>query len=439
MSNSTIGKAERLEWFRDAKLGMFVHWGCYAALGRGEQVMVRDMMPQAEYEAIARDFHPASDWAPNIAQEAVDAGAKYVVLTTRHHDGYCLWDTRTHDFSAPKTGPGRDLVREFVDAAREAGLRVGFYYSVHTWRWHGFWDPSGYPQELERIVEELHEQVEELMTGYGKVDILWYDVPAVPGGRVPGAFGWTGTPVNKNAAEFYRSEKLNARVRELQPHIIINNRSGVPEDFGTPEQRVTPEDDPERAWEACMTLNFAPGWGYLPHPAANKSPGEVVWHLVDAVRLGGNFLLNVGPNATGYLSERDGSALRHLGRWLDRHGEAIYGTRPGRIYRSASQGPCFHYGMFTTRDRYAYLTLFYYPGRSVVLSQIGPKVKSASVLTTGKPLEVSDMTNARWKLSGLPENPPDPIATVLKIEFASPPYALEFNDAAWLDGGYMPT
>lgn len=431
-----MDKTERLRWFREAKFGVFLHWGCYSALGRGEQAMVRDMMPLSEYEGVADEFHPAADWAEHLAAAAVDAGAKYIVLTTRHHDGYCLWDTKTHEFNAPQTGPGRDLIAEYVEAARNAGLKVGFYYSVHTWRWHGFWDPAGYPEELPKIVDEMHTQIEELMTGYGKIDILWYDVSAVPGRRVPGAFGWTGTPIEQTAAEFYRSEELNRRVRELQPHIIINNRSGVPEDFGTPEQHVTPEEDSERAWEACMTLNFAPGWGYTPHPVANKSPGEVIWHLVDAVRLGGNLLLNVGPRGDGTLSDRDGKMLRHIGRWLDRHGEAIFGTTPGRIYRSSRQGPCFHYGMFTTRGSTAYLTVFYYPGRSVVISQIGPRVTAASVLTTGKPLSVEPMSNARYRIAGIPENPPDPIATVIKLEFEGEPYALEFNDAGWLDGEF---
>jgi alpha-L-fucosidase len=437
MSN-TDNRAERLRWFREAKFGMFVHWGCYAVLGHGEQAMVRDMIPADEYEKLADDFHPAEDWAEQLVAAAVDAGARYMVLTTRHHDGYCLWDTKTHDFNAAKTGPGRDLVAEYVEAVRAAGLKVGFYHSVHTWRRHGFWDPKKYAGELPQIVDEFHTQVEELMTNYGKIDILWYDVPAVPGSRVPGAFGWAGERIEQSAAEFYRSEEINSRARELQPHIIINNRSGVPEDFGTPEQHVTPEDDPERAWESCMTLNFAPGWGYIAHPVANKTPGEVVWHMVDAVRLGGNLLLNVGPDPRGYLSERDGSMLRDLGRWLDRNGEAIFGTKPGAIYKTPRQGPCFHYGMFTTRDSTAYLTVFYYPGNDIVLSQVGPDVKSATLLTTGRTLGVEPLSNARWRITGLPENPPDPIATVVKIEFSAPPYALRFDDASWLDGDYAP-
>ena len=135
---------DRLAWFRDARLGLFVHWGMYAVLGRGEQIMLRDLMPIADYERHVGQFQPAADWAQRLARQAVSAGCKYVVLTTRHHDGYCLFATDTHDFNAAKTGPGRDLIAEYVDACRAAGLKVGFYYSLLNWRWHAYWDPAGY-------------------------------------------------------------------------------------------------------------------------------------------------------------------------------------------------------------------------------------------------------------------------------------------------------
>ena len=426
-------RKERMAWWHDAKFGMFVHWGCYSTLGRGEQVLVRDQMPLDEYMAIADDFKPASDWAEKLADHAVASGAKYVVLTTRHHDGYCLWDTATHGFNAAATGPGRDLVAEYVDAVRARGLKIGFYYSVINWRWRGFWDPKGYKDELPQIVDEIHAQVKELMSNYGHIDILWYDVPSVPGQNTPGAFGYDGESIGIANYEFYRSEELNAMARSLQPHIIINNRSGLPEDFGTPEQHITPEEG-GRAWEACMTVNFAPNWANVHHSVADKTPGQLLYHLVQAIRIGGNYLLNVGPDEKGHVCERDGKKLKTIGSWLKRNGEAVYGTVPGKIYEAANQGACYHYGMFTTRGKTAYLTLFYYPREYVVISKVGGGLKSAEILATGTRLEITPLRNQRWKVSGLPLDPPDELAPVLKLEFEEEPFLLHYAGASWLDG-----
>lgn len=425
----------RMAWWHEAKFGMFVHWGCYSVLGRGEQVIVRDLMPLDEYRELADRFHPAADWADQIADQAVRAGARYVVLTTRHHDGYCLFSTKTDPFNAANTGPGRDLIAEYVAALRKRGLKVGFYYSVINWRWHGFWDPNSYAEELPKIVDEIHAQVRELLTNYGKIDVLWYDVPQVPGGHTPGASGYQSKPVADSPAEFYRSQELNAMARELQPHILINNRSGVPEDFGTPEQNIQPEKG-GRAWEACMTINYAPNWGNIQHSIADKTAGQILYNMIQAVRLGGNFLFNIGPDEKGHVARRDREALDRIGTWMERHGEAVYGTAPEGIYRTPNQGPCYQYGMFTCKGKTAYLTLFYYPGDYIVVSKVGPEILSAELLTTGEALQVEPMRNARWRISGLPSSPPGDLAPVIKIEFASAPYLLKFSDAQWLDGDY---
>lgn len=433
MSNLT--KEQRLAWWHEAKFGMFAHWGCYSVLGRGEQILLRDFMPFDDYRKIADDFHPAEDWADEIADQAVRAGAKYVVLTTRHHDGYCLFDTKTDPFNAARTGPGRDLIAEYVAALRKRGLKIGFYYSVINWRWRGFWDIETHADELPKIADEVHDQVRELLTNYGKIDILWYDIPKAPGNGTPGAFGYIPHPVDQTASEFYRSAELNAMARELQPHILINNRSGLPEDFGTPEQKITPESG-GRAWESCMTINYAPNWGNIHYSIADKTAGQVLYNFIDAVRLGGNFLFNIGPNEKGYVADRDRNALDRVGKWLELHGEAVYGTKPEGIYPVANQGPCYQYGMFTCRESTAYLTLFYYPGDYVVISKVGPAIKSSELLTTGESLAIEPMSNARWKISGLPAAPPCDLAPVIKIEFESPPYQLKFDDAKWLDGQY---
>jgi len=415
---------------------MFVHWGMYSVLGRGEQIMLRDLIPMREYDRHAASFRPAADWAERLAQRAVETGMKYVVLTTRHHDGYCLFDTATHDFNAAKTGPGRDLIAEYVEAMRGAGLKVGFYYSLMSWRWRGHWSPEKYPDELPAMVDEVHAQVRELMTGYGKIDVLWYDGGGVPGSNPHGM--WGGKRIDQSPTEFWRAVELNGMVRELQPQILINNRSGGGEDFGTPEQKVETGGG-ERLWETCMTLNYAPGWGFLRHSMANKTPAEVLFNLVDAARLGGNFLFNVGPKSDGLLDAREGEVLEQIGAWMKIHGEAIYGTRPEGVYdlsKGHVQGPMFQYGMWTCRRKTGYLTLFYYPGEELIVSKVAPGIVSAKLLTTGEALEVERIDNRRTRIKGLPPEPPDPLAPVVEVEFEGAPEALTDIGAEWLDGTY---
>jgi alpha-L-fucosidase len=428
---------QRMKWWRDAKFGMFVHWGCYSVLGRGEQILPRDFMPFDEYREVAERFKPAPDWADQVADQAVRAGAKYVVLTTMHHDGYCLFRTSTDSFNAVETGPGRDLIAEYVEALRKRGLRVGLYYSILNWRWKGFWAPESHPDDLAKMVDKIHAQVRELLTHYGKIDVLWYDAARVPGSRTPGSIGYQSRDVDQStAAEFYRTVELNHMARELQPDILINNRGGGDMgDFGTPEQHVSAEDA-GRPWEACMTLNYSPGWGNIRHSIADKTAGQVLYHLMEAVRLGGNFLFNIGPDEKGHVAPRDREVLDRIGKWLEKHGEAVYGTSPGGIYTEPIQGPCYQYGMFTSRENIAYLSIFYDPGDYVVISKIGPAIRSAELLTTGEQLTVEPMRNARWEISGLPATPPGDLAPVIKIEFEAPPYELKYSDGRWLDGTY---
>lgn len=429
--------AQSMQWWREAKFGLFVHWGCYSVLGRGEQIMARDFMPFDEYLDVANRFHPAPDWADQVADQAVRAGAKYVVLTTMHHDGYCLFKTETDSFNAVETGPGRDLIAEYVTALRKRGLRVGLYYSILNWRWKGFWAPEKHPEDLAKMVEKIHVQVRELLTRYGKIDVLWYDAPRMPGSRTPGSIGYRARDVGQEeASDFYRTVALNSMARELQPEILINNRGGGDMgDFGTPEQHVS-ADDAGRPWEACMTLNPAPGWGNIRHSIADKTPGEVLFNFMEAVRLGGNFLFNIGPDERGYVAKRDREALDRIGKWLEIHGEAVYGTSPGAIYTETVQGPCYQYGMFTTKGSTAYLTVFYYPEDYLVISKVGPAIVSAELMSNGQALRVESMKNARWKISGLPEMPPCDLAPVIKIEFEAPPYELNYADGEWMDGVY---
>jgi alpha-L-fucosidase len=229
------GHERRIQWWQEAKFGMFIHWGLYSVIGRHEWAMEVEGIPIPQYETLAKHFNPKANAARDWAKLARQAGQKYMVMTTKHHEGFCNFDTNLTDYCAPEQAAGRDLVREFVDAARAEGLRVGFYYSLMDWH-----HPDGArcatdEAARQRFVAYTHGLIRELLTNYGKIDILWYDVD------------WPLTP------EQWESRKMNDMVFQLQPDIIVNNRNGLPGDFSTPEQEIRAADK-GRAWETCMTL-----------------------------------------------------------------------------------------------------------------------------------------------------------------------------------------
>jgi len=266
-------RIRRMKWWHQAKFGMFIHWGLYSLIGRHEWAMENEGIPVAEYEKLAKKFNPKPNAARDWAKLAKRAGMKYMVMTTKHHEGFCLFDTKLTDYCASKQACGRDLVAEYVNAAREQGLRIGFYYSLMDWHHPDGAKCANDESARKRFVKYIHGQVRELMTNYGKIDILWYDV------------NWPLTPEQWEAAE------MNRMVRELQPDIIINNRTGLPEDFSTPEQHVRGEPE-GRAWEACMTMNDS--WGYHKADDAWKTPKRILRNLITCARDGGNYLLNIG-------------------------------------------------------------------------------------------------------------------------------------------------
>jgi alpha-L-fucosidase len=261
-ASSDPGEADRIrrmKWWHEARFGMFIHWGLYSVLGRHEWAMEEEGIPVAEYEQLAKRFQPAPNAARAWAKLAKAAGQKYMVMTSKHHEGFCNFDTKFTNYCAPKQGPGRDLVHEYIEAARAEGLRFGFYYSLMDWH-----HPDGArcatdPEARKRFVEYTHGLVRELMTNYGKVDVLWYDVD------------W---PLN---ADQWESERMNKMVFGLQPDIIVNNRNGLPGDFSTPEQEIVAEKG-TRAWESCMTLNDS--WGYQRADDNWKNPKTVIRNLV---------------------------------------------------------------------------------------------------------------------------------------------------------------
>jgi alpha-L-fucosidase len=399
---------ERMAWWRQAKFGMFIHYGLYSLLGRHEWVMNRERIPVDEYALLADRFTAEKCDMRHYARLAREAGQKYMVLTTKHHEGFCLWDTKLTDFKSTRAPARRDLVAEYVEAARAEGLRVGLYYSLMDWR-----HPDGarcFHDEAarRRFVDYTHGLVRELMTSYGQIDVLFYDVP------------W---PLKPNGWE---STRLNHMVRSLQPQIIINDRSGwgrngtlMPEDYDTPENHVK-ASPPYRDWESCDTLNHT--WGYNRVDHDWKSVRQLVMMLVSCAGQGGNLLMNIGPMGDGTVQPEAVERLKGIGAWLKRHGdgESIYGTE-----RATCEWMNFAFGQSpaTVRGNTMYWHVPRWYGRELTIGGMETKVLGARILGTGQKVtfKQSFEPTVRLQLTDLPESPPDPEVTVIALDCDGPP------------------
>jgi len=394
-ASSDPGEADRIrrmKWWHEARFGMFIHWGLYSVLGRHEWAMEEEGIPVAEYEQLAKRFQPAPNAARAWAKLAKAAGQKYMVMTSKHHEGFCNFDTKFTNYCAPKQGPGRDLVHEYIEAARAEGLRFGFYYSLMDWH-----HPDGArcatdPEARKRFVEYTHGLVRELMTNYGKVDVLWYDVD------------W---PLN---ADQWESERMNKMVFGLQPDIIVNNRNGLPGDFSTPEQEIVAEKG-TRAWESCMTLNDS--WGYQRADDNWKNPKTVIRNLVSCSRDDGNYLLNIGPKPDGSIPEGSVRVLTEVGQWMTRNGESIRTTDRCQVHASEFAG-------FTRRGNTLYMHVHFWPGDTIALGGLMTKVTSARLLASGQSVKF-EQERFRVRFTGLPADAPDHPVTTIAIECESEP------------------
>ncbi|MDR3717658.1 MAG: alpha-L-fucosidase [Bryobacteraceae bacterium] len=384
-------RERRMKWWHEAKFGMFIHWGLYSTLGRHEWAMEEEGIPVAEYEKQAWQFKPKPNAARDWAKLAKRAGMKYMVMTSKHHEGFCNFDTKTTNYNAAKTGPGRDLVKEYLDAARGEGLRAGLYFSLMDWH-----HPDGArcmsdEAARRRFVDYVHAQARELCTNYGKLDVLWYDV------------NW---PLS---AAGWESEKMNKMVRGLQPDIILNNRSGIPEDFDTPEQHI--QASKSRNWEACMTMNDS--WGFNKGDDNWKSPKTVIRNLVTCTRDGGNYLLNIGPMADGSIPPDSVRILSEVGQWMERNGAAVIGSDLCQVRSS-------EIATFTRKGKTLYAHVYYWPGEAVSIGGLQTKVQSVKYLATGQPVKF-DQDDFRLRLTGLPADAPDHPLTSFAIECAGVP------------------
>jgi len=398
---------DRLKWWRDARFGMFVHWGLYTVDGLDCWKMFDMGIPVQEYiQRFETRFNPKKFDADALAGLAKEAGCKYVVMGTRHHEGYCLWNTKTTRLSSVQMTPRRDFIAEYVKALRKAGLKVGFYYSLLDWRYQAYFDgPKNNPEGWAKLVDLVHKQVEELMTDYGKIDVLWYD------GGWP--YRWGYSPTQEEIAEAWRSPELNKMVFQLQPHIIMNNRSypSSSGDFGTPEQHIVAENRP---WELCDTM--ADLWGGAPQDLNRKSVREVHGRLLTCVSRGGNLLLNIGPNADGSIQGWQAKIMKQIGAWMKTHSEAIYGC--GAVNASPFNNNLAPWRT-TRKGNTLYMHLIRYPGEEFSIGNLHDlHLISAVLMDTGEKLEIIHEPT-RDIIRGLPRKAPDPLASVVKIRTRS--------------------
>jgi alpha-L-fucosidase len=386
-ADEAADRKRRLDWWHRARFGMFVHWGLYSMLGRHEWAMEMEAIPVREYERLASEFKPKPNAAREWAKLARRAGQRYIVMTAKHHEGFCLFETKTTDYCAPRQACGRDLAAEFVQAARAEGLRPGFYFSLMDWH-HP--DGARCAQDAaarRRFVDYVHAQVRELMTRYGKIDILWYD------------YDW---PLDRSGWE---SERMNRMVFDLQPDIVVNDRNGLIGDFSTPEQEIVP-DKTGHSWETCMTMNES--WGYQRADDNWKSARTVVRNLITCARSTGNYLLNIGPAGDGSIPQPSAGVLEAVGSWLEKYGAAIYESEFCKVGGSV-------FANFTRKGNTLFVHLHFWPGETFSIGGLNVKVTSATLLPRGEPVRF-EQSRLRLTFRGLPRTAPDELVTVIALE-----------------------
>jgi len=412
-----------VNWFTQARFGLFIHWGLYSLAARHEWVQHRERLTGEHYQRYFEHFDPDLYDPRQWAAEAKAAGMKYVVITTKHHEGFCLWDSAHTDFKAPKTPAGRDLLVPFVEAFREAGLKIGLYYSLIDWHHGDFSVDKLHPQrddadfrkaaagrDMRKYAAYMRAQTEELLTRFGKIDILWYDF-SYPGEDGKGAGDW-------------ESEALMELIRKLQPEILINNRLDLPmaPDFHTPEQyqpQTAPVDAEGRPqpWEACQT--FSGSWGYYRDELTWKSVPQLLGMLIDGVSKGGNLLLNVGPTARGEFDDRARARLEGIGTWMRLHSRSIYGC--GAAPAEFPAPPDCRYTYHAEKKR-LYLHLLAWPFLHVHLDHLAGKVKYAQFLHDASEVGIRQGENANPKVTRphqitleLPTVKPSPEVPVIEL------------------------
>ena len=404
----TVGNTD---WFVHDRFGLFIHWGLYALPARHEWVKNRERIDDEVYQKYFNHFDPDLYDPKEWAKAAKCAGMKYFVVTTKHHEGFCLWDSKLTDYKAPNTPAGRDLLRPMVEAFREEGFKIGFYHSLIDWHHPEFPIDGLHPQrdnkqfrerekhrDIKKYAEYLHGQTRELLTEYGKIDIMWFD------------FSYPQMADGGKWKDDWQSEKLMAMVRELMPGIIVNDRMGIGGDIKTPEQ-VQPREWVEVegkpvVWEACQTLNGS--WGYDRDNLDWKSVDMLVQMLIDTVSKGGNLLLNVGPTARGQFDPKAFEILSSIGDWMKLHSRAIYGA-------TQSQFPTPEHCRLTQRGNRLYVHVFSWPFRHLHLEGMAGKVEYAQLLNDASEIRMRESQDSGVLTLELPIQRPNVTVPVIEL------------------------
>jgi alpha-L-fucosidase len=403
-----------MQWWHDAKFGLFIHWGpasvsgkeiSWSRVGHPFDHPSHETVPAEQYDALYKQFNPVKFNAEEWMQLAKDAGMKYVVFVTKHHDGFSMWPTKLRsDYSIAATPFQRDICKEIADAAHKVGLKLGWYYSTRDWT-----HPDYLKDGNQKYDEFYRGQVRELLTNYGKVDIMWFD-------HVAG--NWRD----------YRFDELFHMIHELQPGIVVNNRAAafirqtddqpspglaslVHGDFDTPEQQIG-KFQLDRAWESCMTLTYCQdggGWSYRPD-GRTRGLNECLRILVSSVTGGGNLLLNVGPLPTGEIDPQQVQVLKEMGQWLAKYGDSIYSTRGGPFRNGA-------WGGSTYRGDKVWVHVFEWPADTLTLEPLKETVKSVRVLTGGEATFAQSEKGLEITQPGAQH---DPIDTIVELTLDRP-------------------
>lgn len=423
-SSEQVLKDERMQWWREARFGMFIHWGLYAipagewegrkVPGIGEWVMEKAHIPVSEYDNLAGQFNPVRFNADEWVRIAKNAGMKYIVITSKHHDGFCLWDSKVSGYDIMDATPfKRDILKELSDACSKEGIRLCFYHSIMDWHhpdaqapfYPNYNDRSRSNPNFQRYVNNyLKPQIKELATNYGPLGVLWFDGEWVK--------DWN-EPMGKDMYYY---------VRGLQPDIIINNRVGKDRkgmrpagkseefagDFGTPEQRIPPTGLPGIDWETCMTMNDT--WGFVSYDNNWKSTEDLIQKLADIASKGGNFLLNVGPTAEGLIPAASVERLAAIGEWMKVNSESIYGT-------TASPLGKLPWGRCTAKPGKLYLHVFDWPEDGTLqVPGLKSKVTNAYLLADETHRALAVKSKGRDRVITVPGEAPDKINSVVVLE-----------------------